>query len=106
MPQIKSAVIVNPSLLERVGIYPPLAWGFLGLLFFMIGDGVESGYLSPYLLEKGLSSTQVPVIFTVYGVTAAVAAWLSGALSDVWGPSRVMWLGLGIWGVFEVLFLL
>jgi len=106
MQQVKNAVSTNPSLLERVGIYPPLAWGFLGLLFFMIGDGVESGYLSPYLLEKGLSSTQVPVIFTVYGVTAAVAAWLSGALSDVWGPSRVMWLGLGIWGVFEVLFLL
>ena len=35
-----------------------------------------------------------------------MAAWFSGALSDLWGPRRVMWLGLAIWGVFEVLFLI
>jgi len=92
--------------LERVGIYPPLAIGYLGLLFFMIGDGVESGYLSPFLMEKGFSATHVPLIFTAYGVTAAVAAWLSGALSELWGPRRVMSLGLAIWALFEVLFLL
>ena len=57
-------------------------------------------------MEKGLSATQVPLIFTAYGVTAAVAAWLSGALSDLWGPHRVMSLGLTIWVVFEILFLL
>ena len=71
----------------------------------MIGDGVESGYLSPYLLGRGISAPEVAAIFTVYGVAAAVAAWFSGALSDLWGPRRVMWAGLAIWGVFEVLFL-
>jgi len=91
--------------LDRMGIYPPLAWGYLGLLLFMIGDGVESGYLSPYLLARGISQPEVAGIFTAYGVTAAVAAWFSGALSDLWGPRRVMWTGLGIWAVFEVLFL-
>jgi polyol permease family len=93
------------SLLDRLGIYPPLAWGYLGLLLFMIGDGVESGYLSPYLLGRGISQPEVAAIFTAYGVTAAVAAWFSGALSDLWGPRRVMWMGLAIWAVFEVLFL-
>ena len=33
------------SWLDRIGIFPPLLWGYVGLLFFMIGDGVESGYL-------------------------------------------------------------
>jgi polyol permease family len=92
--------------LDRLGIFPPLGWGYLGLLLFMIGDGVESGYLSPYLLGRGASQSEVAAIFTVYGVTAAVAAWFSGALSDLWGPRRVMWVGLGIWTAFEVLFLL
>src|SRR5664279_5533278 len=92
-------------LLERMGIFPPLAWGYVGLLLFMIGDGVESGYLSPFLLDRGISQPEVAAIFTVYGVTAAVAAWFSGALSDLWGPRRVMWAGLAIWAVFEVLFL-
>jgi len=87
-------------------MYPPLAWGYLGLLLFMIGDGVESGYLSPHLTEHGISQPSVALIFTIYGVTAAIAAWFSGALCDLWGPKRVMCIGLGIWAVFEVFFLL
>jgi polyol permease family len=96
----------SSSLLERLGMYRPLAWGYLGLLLFMIGDGVESGYLSPYLADGGISQGNVAMVFTIYGLTAAVAAWLSGALSDLWGPRRVMLIGLLIWGVFEIAFLL
>lgn len=90
---------------DRIGIHPPFAWGFVGLLLFMIGDGVESGFLSPYLESLGLSKGEVARVFLAYGLTAAVSAWLSGALSDLWGPRRVMTLGLGIWAVFEVIFL-
>lgn len=93
------------SLITRLGIPPTLAWGYLGLLLFMIGDGVESGYLSPYLVDQHLSESRVALLFTVYGIAAGIAAWLSGVLSDLWGPRRVMWAGLGIWGVFQVLFL-
>src|SRR4051812_25715837 len=39
------------SFIDRIGLYPPLAWGYVGLLVFMIGDGVESGYLSRYLVD-------------------------------------------------------
>jgi polyol permease family len=92
--------------IDRIGIYPPLFWGYVGLLLFMIGDGVESGYLSRYLVDQGISEQRAAIVFTAYGVTAAVAAWLSGALSDVWGPHKVMAAGLGIWAVFEVAFLL
>ncbi len=94
------------SLITRLGIPPTLAWGYLGLLLFMIGDGVESGYLSPYLLDQHLSESRVALLFTVYGIAAGIAAWLSGVLSDLWGPRRVMWAGLGIWGVFQILFLI
>lgn len=93
------------SLLDRLGMFPPLALGYLGLLIFMIGDGVESGYLSPYLLAHGLSQAAVALVFTAYGATVAIASWFSGALSDLWGPRRVMWVGLGIWTSFEISFL-
>ena len=36
---------------ERMGMYPELAIGYLGLLLFMIGDGVEAGFLSPMLVD-------------------------------------------------------
>ncbi|MEU2562386.1 MFS transporter [Streptomyces longispororuber] len=93
------------ALLTRLGIPRPLSWGYLGLLVFMTGVGIEAGFLSPYLEDLGVPEARVAMVFTVYGVTGAVAAWLSGALSDLWGPRRVMWLGLVSFVVTHVFFL-
>ncbi|MFZ0426571.1 MAG: MFS transporter [Acidobacteriota bacterium] len=92
-------------LLERMGIHPPLAGGFVAVLLLMCGCGIESGFLSAYLVGEGISESAVALVFTVYGLTAAFGAWLSGALSDLWGPKRVMTFGLVIWVVFHAAFL-
>ena len=92
--------------IEKIGLPRPLVWGFVGLLLFMIGDGVESGFISPYLAENGAgSATNAGIIISVYGLMVTLGSWLSGALSDVWGPRRVMLIGLGLWAVLQVLFL-
>lgn len=106
MPTMESSVPRSTSWIERIGIYPPLALGYLGLLLFMIGDGVESGFLSSYLIDQGFDGQRVAMLFTAYGLTAAVAAWLSGALSDLWGPRKVMFCGWMIWVFFHLMFLL
>jgi len=93
------------SLLDRIGIPRPLFWGFVGCLLFMIGDGVESGFLSPYMQSQGISQQQVALMFSVYGFVIAVASWLSGSLSDLWGPRQVMLIGLVAWVGFEAIFL-
>ena len=93
------------SFLERFSFPRPLAWGYLGLLLFMMGDGVESGYLAHFLYDQGVSHEKIALMFTVYGALATIAARYSGALSDVWGPRLVMWLGLLAWTVFQVIFL-
>jgi len=90
---------------NRVGLPKALAVGFLGLLLFMVGDGVEAGYLAPFLSAHHVSNEKIALLFTVYGVTVSISSWLSGALSDLWGPKRVMTAGLAIWMVFEILFL-
>jgi polyol permease family len=106
MPGVNAAPLYDTPL-DRLGIYLPLAWGYVGLLLFMIGDGIEAGYLSNYLVDRAISTEQgVALVFTVYGITVAISAWLSGALSDLWGPRQVMALGLAIWAVFEIAFLL
>ncbi len=94
------------DLFEKIGLPRTLAVGFLGLLLFMIGDGVEAGYLAPFLSSQGISTQKIALLFTIYGVTVSISSWLSGALSDLWGPKRVMTIGLAIWMVFEVIFLM
>ena len=91
---------------ERLGMHPELVVGYLGLLLFMIGDGVESGFLSPVLYDMHFAPSRVALVFTLYGATAALAAWLSGTLSDLFGPKKVMWAGFLIWVLCEIPFLL
>ncbi|MFF7414984.1 MFS transporter [Streptomyces lydicus] len=93
------------SPVERLGIPPALTWGFVGVLLFMTGDGVETGFFSKYLADHGLARADAAVVIAVYGITVAVGAWLSGALSDLWGPRRVMIAGFAVWLVFQVLLL-
>lgn len=96
----------RPAPLDRLGLPRALAWGFVGLLLFMVGDGVESGYIAPFLASNGAGTeTHAAVVITAYGLIVTLGSWLAGALSDVWGPRRVMLIGLVIWAVFEVLFL-
>lgn len=91
---------------SKVGIPPTLAFGFLGLLLFMIGDGVESGFITPFIASHGGGTKAMAAyLITGYGVAVAIASWLAGALSQVFGPKRIMWVGFVIWVVFDVVFL-
>lgn len=99
----------SPSrgLAERLGFPKPLFWGFVGLTIFMIGDGVETNILEPFLSgEHGFDVSLVGSLVTVYGVSVAIAAFSAAALSDLWGPRRVMIIGACIWVVLELLLLL
>lgn len=80
--------------LDKLGIPRPLAWGYLGILLFMMGDGMEQGWLSPYLIERGMSMQQSATLFTVYGITIALSSWFSGVLAEGFGVKKTMLLGL------------
>jgi len=85
------------NFLDRIGIPHALVWGYLGVLIFMVGDGVEQGWLSKYLIDRGLTDKGSALVFTVYGVTIGVSSWLSGVLSDMWGVRKTMFYGLTIY---------
>src|SRR3954463_15851221 len=80
--------------LHKTGIPTSLLWGYVGILIFMMGDGMEQGWLSPYLLEHGMSMQQSATLFTVYGITIAVSSWFSGVLAESYGPKKTMLTGL------------
>ncbi|MEJ5945172.1 RbtT/DalT/CsbX family MFS transporter [Pseudokineococcus basanitobsidens] len=91
--------------LARLGIPYPLRWGFLGVLVFMTGHGVESNFIEPHMTEAVGADNVVATIIAIYGVAVIVGSYLSGALSDLFGPRKIMLLGFLVWMVFQVLFI-
>lgn len=84
----------SKSWLGRAGVPEQLQWGYLGILIFMMGDGVEQGWLSPYLLDRGMTIQQSASLFTAYGITIAISSWFSGVLAEGYGPKRTMLMGV------------
>jgi polyol permease family len=87
-------VTTETSVLDKVGIPKNLAWGYLGILIFMMGDGLELGWLAPYLDKRGMDGQHIALLFTAYGVTVAIASWFSGVLTEAYGPKKTMLMGL------------
>lgn len=95
----------NDTFLDRIGLPSHLVWGYVGVLIFMMGDGLELAWISPYLVDEGLSVQQAALLTTAYGVTIAIAAWFSGVLVEAVGPRKTMLLGLFLYVLGHVLFL-
>ncbi|MGV2448466.1 UNVERIFIED_CONTAM: MFS transporter, partial [Bacillus sp. ATCC 13368] len=67
--------ISRKTALDRIGIPSQLTWGYIGIIVFMIGESLEQGWLSPYIVERGLTIEHAALLFTVYGITVSVSSW-------------------------------
>ncbi|WP_163527848.1 MFS transporter [Halobacillus ihumii] len=96
-----------PNLGEKtvLGMPKSLIWGFVSIVIFMTGDGIEQAFLSKQIVEMGFTPGESASVFTVYGITVALASWLAALFADIWGPRRTMMAGLTIWVVFHVGFI-
>ncbi|KYG33660.1 MFS transporter [Priestia endophytica] len=91
--------------LKRLGMDSKMALGYLGVILFMMGDGLEQGWLSSYLTDNGLSIQQAALLFSVYGVAVAVASWFSGVLAEILGTKKAMILGITLFLIGTIAFL-
>lgn len=71
----------------------------------MTGDGFELTFLSKYVVDQGFSSSQASLLFTMYGLVAALAGWSSGVLAELFGAKRIMLIGAGSWIVLHLVFI-
>ena len=85
------------TLTNKIGIPPSLLPAYLGILLFMMGDGMEQGWLSPYLIERGMTIQQTATLFTAYGVTIAVSSWFSGVMAESFTPKKTILIGMLIY---------
>ncbi|MCQ2115625.1 MAG: MFS transporter [Bacteroidales bacterium] len=94
------------TVLEKAGLPKSLLWGFVGVLVFMMGDGIEQTWLSAYMAGEGIDPA---TLFSVYGFTVAISSWLSGVIGETFGIKKTMLagfalymlgvLGFAFWGV-------
>ncbi|EBX5888661.1 cytochrome C biogenesis protein CcdA [Salmonella enterica subsp. enterica] len=82
-----------------------LFWGYIAIAIFMTGDGIELAFLSKYMVVSGFTPDQAAIVFTVYGLTAAISSWFSGVLAELYGAKKLMIIGTVWWLVFQSLFL-
>lgn len=78
------------DLFKRIGLPKSLSWAFLGVIVFMMGDGIEQTWLSRYITEQGFNSAE---LFALYGLTVGISAWLSGVIAETFGVKRTMLAG-------------
>ncbi|AJJ62850.1 MFS transporter [Yersinia aldovae] len=107
MTTFSPPVTGQPSDISKVvfGMPIKLFWGYIAIAIFMTGDGIELAFLSKYIIDIGFDVSQSAMIFTAYAITAAIASWLSGGISEIYGPRKIMALGVVWWVVFHVLFI-
>lgn len=87
-----------------LGMPRKIVWGYIGILIFMMGDGLEIGWLSPWLHDQGFSIKEVSMLFACYGVTIAISSWFSGVLAEALGGKTTMLIGLILYMLGTLLF--
>jgi polyol permease family len=88
-----------------LGLPRSLVLGYAAVALFMTGDGFELTFLSKYLVDLGYSQVDAALVFSVYGLVAALSAWCSGVVAEMFGARRVMITGGLAWLVLQVVFL-
>ena len=71
------------TFLDRLGIPHVLRWGFLGVLVFMTGNGIESNFVSPHIAQAfGGGDDKIDLaakIITAYSLAVLIGSYLAGA---------------------------
>ena len=94
-----------PIVQTFLGLPRPLLAGYIAIALFMTGDGFELAFLSQYITTLGYSKSEASLVFTVYGLAAAISAWSSGVIAELITVRRAMRIGAILWVAFHVCFL-
>jgi polyol permease family len=82
-----------------------LIFGYAAIALFMTGDGFELTFLSRFLVDLGYTPVDAALAFSVYGFVAALSAWCSGVIAEMFGARRVMVVAGIAWLVLQVVLL-
>lgn len=96
---------LQPGYIGKIGMDKKMLMGYIGVLVFMMGDGLEQGWLSIYLGESGMTVQQTATLLSVYGIAVAISSWLSGILAEIYGVRKMMISGIVLFVLGTIVFL-
>ncbi|MGS6371360.1 cytochrome C biogenesis protein CcdA, partial [Enterobacter hormaechei] len=73
---------------QWLGLPLSLVWGYIAIAVFMTGDGFELAFLSHYIKALGFTPAEASFAFTLYGLAAALSAWISGVVAEIITPQK------------------
>lgn len=82
---------------RRIGVPTSLFFGYIGLIFFMLGAGIETSWFSAFLVSSGYEIQLVSAVFSLYGLFVAIFSWLTSFFVNVFSVRKVMATGLFIY---------
>lgn len=78
------------SILAKTGISKDLFWGYIGLIFFMLGATIETSWFSSYLTNKGFQVKDVSLLFSFYGIFVAFFSWITSFLVNRYSVKKTI----------------
>ena len=84
------------KLSNQLGISPALFWGFVGVIFFALGTGIEVNWFSMYLEQLNYPVGYISFVFSFYGFAIFLGSYLTSFIVDRYGSYLVMLSGVGL----------
>lgn len=91
---------------NKMGIPQELFWGYIGLIFFMLGATIETSWFSSFLNSIGFEMKIVSLIFSLYGVSVALFSWISSFLVERYGVKKIMAVSIVVFLISLILLLI
>lgn len=97
---------VIKKLCDKLGLPFNLFFGYIGLIFFMLGASIESSWFSSYLVSNGYEIRMASLVFTLYGLSVAFFSWITSFLVAKYSIRKVMSWGIWIYLISTILLLI
>lgn len=97
---------VIKKLCDKLGLPFNLFFGYIGLIFFMLGASIESSWFSNYLVTNGYEIRMASLVFTLYGLSVAFFSWITSFLVAKYSIRKVMSWGIWIYLISTIMLLI
>lgn len=89
--------IMLTKLSQKIGIKEELFHGYMGLILFSLGMGIEISWFSSFLEGDGFNLKFISLIFSLYGFATFIFSYLSSFMVNKFSGGKIMFAGVVVY---------